>query len=155
MATTLKNLLIVHHSRSGTVQRMAEAVIAGASICKNVHVETLDPLHASIKAVKKADAIIIGTPENFGYMSGAIKFFFEEIYYECLDSSRGLAYALFVAAGNDGNGAVSSIERIIKGLGWKAVAEPIISRDAITEDTLENCRELGMTLSEGLALGLY
>jgi multimeric flavodoxin WrbA len=155
MGTELKNLLIVYHSRSGTVQKMAEAVLAGARTCEQVNVETLDPLNAPIKAVKQADAIIIGSPENFGYMSGAIKFFFEEIYYECLNTSRGLAYALFIAADNDGSGAVSSIERITTGLGWKSVADPIITKDGITKSTLESCKELGMTLSEGLELGLY
>jgi multimeric flavodoxin WrbA len=155
MKTELKNLLIVYHSRSGTVKKMADAVLTGARTCKQINVKIVDPLNTSIQIVKNADAIIIGSPENFGYMSGAIKFFFEEIYYECLNTSRGLAYALFIAADNDGMGAISSIERIVTGLGWKSVAEPIIARNGITDNTLESCKELGMMLSEGLELGLY
>lgn len=134
---------------------MADAVLTGARTCKQINVKIVDPLNTSIQIVKNADAIIIGSPENFGYMSGAIKFFFEEIYYECLNTSRGLAYALFIAADNDGMGAISSIERIVTGLGWKSVAEPIIARNGITDNTLESCKELGMMLSEGLELGLY
>ena len=134
---------------------MADAVLTGARTCKQINVKIVDPLNTSIQIVKNADAIIIGSPENFGYMSGAIKFFFEEIYYECLNTSRGLAYALFIAADNDGMGAISSIERIVNGLGRKSVAEPIIARNGITDNTLESCKELGMMLSEGLELGLY
>ena len=150
-----KKLLIVYHSRSGTVKKMADAIISGARTGTSIEVEVVNPLEANPEQIKSSQAIIIGTPENFGYMSGAIKHFFEEIYYECLESTRGLSYALFVAADNDGSGAVASIEKIITGLGWNDVAQPIICKNGVTQQELEMCRELGMTISAGLELGLY
>lgn len=150
-----KKLLIVYHSRSGTVKKMADAIISGARTGTSIEVEVVNPLEANPEQIKSSQAIIIGTPENFGYMSGAIKHFFEEIYYECLESTRGLSYALFVAADNDGSGAVASIEKIITGLGWNDVAQPIICKNGVTLQELEMCRELGMTISAGLELGLY
>ncbi len=150
-----KKLLIIYHSRSGTVKKMADAIISGARTGTSIEIEVVNPLEANPEQIKSSQAIIIGTPENFGYMSGAIKHFFEEIYYECLESTRGLSYALFVAADNDGSGAVASIEKIITGLGWNDVAQPIICKNGVTQQELEMCRELGMTISAGLELGLY
>jgi multimeric flavodoxin WrbA len=63
-----------------------------------------------------ADAFILGTPENFGYMSGAMKVFLDRVYYDCEGKVDGRAFALFIRAGNDGTGAISSIRRILTGL---------------------------------------
>ena len=148
-------LLIVYHSKSGTVKKMAEAITRGARTESAIKVEVANPFKITPFQVKTSRAIIIGTPENFGYMSGAIKYFYEEIYYECLESTRGLSYALFVAADNDGSGAVSSMKKIITGLGWKDIADPIICKNGVTSKELELCHELGMTIAAGLELGLY
>ena len=93
--------------------------------------------------------------QNFGYMSGAIKDFFERIYYPCLDKTEGLPYALFIRAGNDGLGAKTSIERIIKGLAWRAVQEPLICSGDYQESFHGLCEELGMTMAAGLEAGIF
>jgi multimeric flavodoxin WrbA len=94
---------------------MARAVIAGARHAEIVGVEVRvrDALEADADDVLWADAMIFGTPENFGYMSGAMKYFLDRIYYDCLDRVAGRPYALFIRAGNDGRGAIGSIERIL------------------------------------------
>ena len=102
-----------------------------------------------------ANGIILGTTENFGYMSGAIKDFFERIYYPCLEKTEGLPYSLFIRAGNDGAGARTSMERIIKGLAWKAVQEPLICSGDYREEFLASCEELGMTMAAGLEAGIF
>ena len=116
-------LLIVSHAPSPNTRSLTEAVLRGA---RNPEVEGVDscwvpPLQAGPEDVLGADALILGTTENFGYMSGAMKDFFDRIYYPCLEHTQGLPYALWVRAGNDGAGARSSIERIVSGLRWKAV----------------------------------
>ena len=73
-----------------------------------------------------ADVMAIGTPENFGYMSGMIKDFLERTFYEVEGKLNPLPYALFICAGDDGSGAVRSIERIANGYPFKKVQEPII-----------------------------
>ena len=83
---------------------------------------------------------MLGTPENFGYMSGAIKDFFERIYYPLLDETPGLPYALFVKASTDGDGAVRSVERIVAGLRWKLVMPPIVVVGDLGPDDLERAR---------------
>ena len=61
------------------------------------------------------DAVLLGTTENLGYMSGALKDFFDRTYDDALPLALNLPYALFVSAGNDGTGAVREIERILRG----------------------------------------
>ena len=87
----------------------------------------------------KIDGYIFGTPENFGYMSGALKYFFDRIYYPCLDKVGGRPYALFVRAGNDGSGALSSISRIVTGLAIKEVQEPVLIAGDFDESRLPGC----------------
>jgi multimeric flavodoxin WrbA len=157
MSATTKHLLIVYHSQSGSTARMAEAVIDGArdDAFETIIVRARDALAASADDVLWADAILLGTPENFGYMSGALKYFFDRIYYPCLEHSQGLGYGLFIKAGNDGQGALTAIERIIKGLGWRTLAAPVIVVGDVDPAHLEACRELGMTFAAGLDAGLF
>lgn len=152
-----KRLLIVYHSQSGHTESMAEAVILGArdDAIDGVEVVVKMALVATAADVRAADGIILGTPENFGYMSGAMKVFFDTIYYPCLDHTQGLPYGLFIRAGNDGQGALTSMVRIISGLRWKQVATPIIIAGDFANERLEDCRELGMALAAGLEVGVF
>lgn len=153
----MKRLLMVYHSQSGTTGAMAEAVIGGARDpdIEGVELVLRSPLEAGPDEVRGADGIILGTPENFGYMSGALKYFFDHVYYPCLDDTQGMPYALFVKAGNDGTGAVSSVTRIVTGLRWREVQPPLVVVGEVRAAHLEACRELGMTLAAGLEAGLF
>ena len=120
----MSKLLIVSHTPSENTQVLTDRVVEGArrgSVC----VDLTLPMQTGPEQVLNADGIILGTTENFGYMSGAMKDFFDRIYYPCLDQTRGLPYSLFIRAGQDGLGAQTSIERIVNGLGWRAVQEPL------------------------------
>ena len=151
------NLLIVHHSQSGSTDRMASFVLKGARSeeVSGVDVREKNPLKANSADLLWADALIIGTPENFGYMSGAIKYFLDRVYYPCEGRVDGMAHALFVSAGNDGTGAVASVRRILSGLSMKEVQEPVIAAGGLTDTHLEACEELGMTLAAGLEHGIF
>lgn len=148
---------MVYHSQSGGAETMAEAVITGATDpeIEGVELRIRTPLDASVEDVLWAEALILGTPENFGYMSGALKYFFDRVYYPCLEHTQGLPYGLFVKAGNDGSGAVSSITRITTGLRWREVQEPIVVVGDVESIHLEACRDLGMALSAGLEAGVF
>jgi multimeric flavodoxin WrbA len=136
---------------------MTDAVVDGANddAIEGVEVVRRGAFDATADDVRTCQALIIGTPENFGYMSGAIKDFFERIYYELLDKTPGLPYALFVKASTDGEGAVRSVERIVAGLKWKAVAPPIVVVGDVGPEHLEQCRELGATVAAGLEAGMF
>ena len=153
----MKHLLVVQHSKTGATRALIEAAMDGMRdpAIAGIECRLLAALEASPEDVRWADALLLGTPENFGYMSGALKYFFDSIYYECLDHTQGLPYALIVKAGNDGRGAVRAIERIVSGLAWRGVADPLVVRGELTGEAREAARELGMTLAAGLEAGVF
>ena len=152
-----QHLLIVYHSQSGSTSRMAEAVIRGASsdAVDNVSVRVRKALEADHDDLLWADAFILGTPENFGYMSGAMKYFLDRSYYDCVDRIDGRPYALFVRAGNDGTGAITSLRRILKGLAVREVQDPVLIAGEFDAARLAECEELGMTVAAGLEAGVF
>jgi multimeric flavodoxin WrbA len=152
-----RRLLVVAHVPSRNTRRMTEAVIRGASneAISGVEINVLSPFEAGPEDVGSADAVVLGTTENFGYMSGAMKDFFDRIYYPCLESTQSLPYALFIRAGNDGRGARRSVEGIVSGLGWRAVQAPLICRGPWQDAFLGPCEELGATLAAGLEAGIF
>jgi multimeric flavodoxin WrbA len=152
-----KHLLVVFHSQSGSTTRMADAVISGAQSpeIQGVDVRVKTALEADSDDLLWADAFILGTPENFAYMSGAMKYFLDRSYYDCEGKIDGRSFALFIRAGNDGSGAISSIRRILTGLGVKEVQEPVLIVGDFDNARLADCEELGLTLAAGLEAGIF
>lgn len=117
---------------------------------ENTRVTLKTPLEANSEDVLNCDALLLGTTENFGYMSGQLKDFFERIYYPCLDKTQGKPYALYVHAGNDGQGAKTSVERIVVGLRWKAVQPTLILSGGFRPEFIDDVHDLGMLMAAGL-----
>jgi len=154
--TSLKHLLIVYHSQTGNTAAMAEAVFKGATHSElSLDVRFLRAADAGIDDLLWSDGLILGTPENFGYMSGAIKDFLDRIFYPAEGKVEGLPYCLFISAGNDGRGAVSSVQRISNGFPLKEVQAPLISRGEVTPEMLASCEEFGMMMGAGIETGIF
>ncbi len=151
----MKALLIVYHTHGVKTAQMAEAVARGASTETEVRVIVKRCGDAGPEDVLGADALALGTPENFGYMSGLMKDFLERVFYPCEGKIEGRPWALFVSAGQDGSGAIASVERIVTGLRLKKVREPILALREVTPEILAQCEELGATLAAGLAAGVF
>lgn len=151
-----KRLLIVAHTPSENTQRMLEAVLRGARHpdIENVETHHIAPLQANADDVLAADAIILGTTENLGYMSGALKDFFDRIYYPCLEKTQGRPYALWIRAGHDGTGTRRAVETIVTGLRWRAAREPLVCRGTYQDAFLAQCEELGMYMAASLDAGI-
>ena len=152
-----KVLLIVYHSKSGATERMATAIVEGAleDELNTVEIVAKSAHDADANDLLKANAIILGTPENFGYMSGALKDFFDRTFYEVEGKISPLPYTVFIKAGNDGTGALSAIRRIVKGYPFLESQEPIIVKGEVSPTDIEKCRELGRTFAAALDLGIY
>jgi multimeric flavodoxin WrbA len=149
-------LLITGGQPGGRLERLAEAVIAGAAeFGDEVDLRHRPALLATLADLLWAQAIVIGTPEKFGYMAGAVKDFFDRTYYPAEGKVDGLPFAVFVSAGNDGSGAVTSVERIANGYRWSRVAEPVVIKGDPDDEALARCRELGQTVAAGLAVGVF
>lgn len=148
---------MVAHAPSANTQALVEAVLRGARDPDIDSVETvwIKPLEAQPDDLLQADALILGTTENFGYMSGALKDFFDRCYYPVLEQKQGLPYALYVRAGNDGRGTVDAVTRIVTGMKWNQVQEPRIFRGDFDPSFLLQLEELGMTMAAGLEAGIF
>src|SRR5205814_8994846 len=99
-----------------------------------------------------ADGCLLGTPANLGYMSGALKQFFDQIYYPCLDATRRRPYGLYVHGNNDTGGAVRAAETLVTGLRWRRAQDPVCVVGTPSQPSLDACRELGAALAAGLLL---
>lgn len=152
-----KRLLIVAHVPSPNTQALLDAVLRGARHpeVSGVTVRHVAPLAAGPEEVLAADAVILGTTENLGYMSGALKDFFDRSYYPILEKTQGLPYALYIRAGHDGTGTRRGVETIATGLRWRAVREPLICRGAFQESFITECEELGTLMAAGLEAGIF
>ncbi len=152
-----KTLLIIAHAPSENTRRLRDAAVEGASdpAIESVEVVAKPPLETVPEDVLAARAILLGTTENLGYMSGALKDFFDRCYYPCLEETQGMPYALYVRAGHDGTGTRRGVETITTGLRWRAVREPLICRGAFQESFVDECRELGLLMAAGLDAGVF
>lgn len=152
-----KQLLIVANQPSHNTQHLAQRVLEGASHpdVSGITSTLIQPLDATPEQVLACDGLIIGSTENFGSMAGLIKDFLERIYYPCLENTQGLALGVYVKAGNDGSGAISSIERIVTGLRWVHIQPPLLLQGSYQAHFDDQCHELGMTMAAGLEAGIY
>jgi multimeric flavodoxin WrbA len=149
----MRRLLIVHHTASPAMQAMLEAVVAGAGHEDIVGVEVVirPALTAAAADVLEADGYVLGTPANIGYMSGALKHFFDGIYYPCLEATRRRPYALYVHGASDTGGAVRAVEAIATGLAWRRARPPLSVIGPPDKAALDECRELGAMVAAELA----
>ena len=162
-----KRLLIVAHAPSDNTRALRDAVERGARSETDIEVRVAAPLQAGPDDVLAAQAVILGTTENLGYMSGALKDFFDRSYYPALDRINGRPYASLICAGSDGENAARQIARIATGWRLRTVAEPVIvctraqtpeailAPKTIGMADLAACREIGMAMANGLAAGIF
>jgi multimeric flavodoxin WrbA len=149
----MPTLLIIHHTPSPAMQAMFEAVASGARTdeIENVEVIVRPALTAGAADVLACDGYLLGTPANIGYMSGALKHFFDTIYYPCLEATGRRPYGLYVHGASDTGGAVRAVESITSGLAWHAVRPPVCVTGTPGKTDLEQCWELGALLAATLA----
>ena len=153
----MKHLLIVYHSQSGKTAALAGAVRRGAMHpdIESVEVRLRLAADAGPGDLVWCDAVIFATPENFGYMAGAMKDFLDRTFYPCQGRLEGIPYAVVIGAGNDGAGALAALRRIVRGLALSEAQAPIICRGRIDDGVVARCEALGATMAAGLEIGVF
>jgi len=156
-------LAVIWHSRTGASRAMAAQVAEGAGSRARL-IAAADVVPEDLLV---AGAYVFVCPENLATMSGMMKEMFDRCYYPVLGRIEGRAYATVIAAGSDGAGAQAQIDRIARGWRLKRVAEPmivnlqaqtpqeILAQKTVPSRRLEECRELGVLMGEGLSIGIF
>ena len=145
----MPTLLIVHHTASPATHTLFDAVWSGATdpAITGVDLVARPALTASAVDVLGADGYVLGTPANLGYISGALKHFFDQIYYPCLTTTTGRPFGVYVHGNNDTTGALKAIEVITAGLQWRQAQAPVSVVGAPTPADVDACWELGAAMA--------
>ena len=148
----MPRLLVVHHTPSPSLHAMVGKVVdgAGADGLEEVEVVTGPALSTTASDALAADGYVLVTPANLGTMAGAMKHFFDTVYYPCLDETVGRPFGCAVHGNNDVDGALRDLDRIVTGLGWRQAADHVRVLATPSGDALDACWELGATVAANL-----
>lgn len=159
-------LLVVHHSPTRSMQALTDAVLAGAGddAIEGVEVVERSALEATAEDVLAADGYLLGTPANFGYMSGALKHFFDSTFLhvggalsptgaadESSGTTAGRPFGLYVHGRYDTEGATRSVLSIVTALRWRQAAPVLEVLGEVREEQHDSAYELGGTIAALLA----
>lgn len=158
----MPRLLVVHHSPTRSMQALTDAALAGArdEAIQGVELVVRPALEATAEDVLTADGYVLGTPANFGYMSGALKHFFDSTFLQvggALDASGGGAestgatsgrpFGLYVHGRYDTTGAVRSVLSIVGALGWRQGFEVVEAMGDVEGGHTDRVYELAATIA--------
>ncbi|GAA4801897.1 flavodoxin family protein [Nocardioides caeni] len=151
------------------MQTLLERVVAGAQdddlqASGGVEVVVRPALEANADDVLAADGYVLGTTANFGYMSGALKHFFDSTFLAvggALDdsgapadgagapgsSSAGRPYGLWLHGRYDLTGAERSVQSIVGALGWRQGYDVLGVLGPVDEVAEAAAYELGATIA--------
>ncbi|GAA3531079.1 flavodoxin [Aeromicrobium flavum] len=144
----MARLLVVHHSPTPRLAELTDAVLAGAGdeAIEGVEVVVRTALEATVDDVLAADGYLLGTSANLGYISGALKHFFDSVYNEVREPTAKRPFSYWIRGGYDTIGAERAMESITTGLQWSLAAPPLVFTGDV-EPHLEAATELGGTLA--------
>ena len=151
-----KNILFIHHSPSENTKKLSKLVENKiTNVTPNVNLTILNLIEANTFYFREIDGVIIGTTENFGYMSGLTKDFFDRCYDDLKDKTEGLPIIYYIRAGLDGEGCKVALNKILIGLRWKQVLPPLILKGSWQEGYMKQLEKFALTFASGIELGIY
>lgn len=152
----LKNILFINHSPSTNTIKLSNHIeILTKELNPDINLISLNPFETKTNSFQSIDGVLIGTTENFGYMAGATKDFFDRCYEKLIDKTDGLPVFYYIRAGLDGEGSQVAINKILKGLKWKQVLPPLILKGAWTNNFLDEIEKKSSIFINGIEMGIY
>lgn len=147
----MARILLIHHSPTESTRRIADAALSAARIPDLAELGDLElvevaALQPDIDQVLAADAYVLGTTANFGYISGALKHFFDTVYDHVREPTAGRPFSYWIHGGYDTTGAEKAMEAITTGLGWKLSHDPVVWTGAVEDSHLEQVQEMTATV---------
>ncbi len=145
----MTRLLVVHHSPTQAVRSIADAVLAGThhEAIEGVEIIERQALEATIDDVLSADGYLLGTTANFGYISGALKHFFDTTFNATHEVTTKRPFSYWIHGGYDTTGAENAMKSITTGYGWTLAADPLVFTGEVDDAHLERATELGASLA--------
>lgn len=145
----MPTLLVVHHSPTPLLQEVLNHALEGANdpALEGVDVKVVEALDATIDDLTSADAILLGTSANFGYISGALKHFFDTTFREAQEVTKGLPFSYWIRGGFDTTGAENAMKTITTGYKWELAAEPVVFVGSLDDDISDRLVNLGGTMA--------
>lgn len=145
----MPRLLVVHHSPTPSVRSIADAALEGARLDEIEGVEVVEraALDATIDDVLSADGYLLGTTANFGYISGALKHFFDTTFTATHEITSRRPFTYWIHGGYDTTGAENAMRAITTGYGWTLSAEPLIFTGDVSSHHLDLATELGASIA--------
>lgn len=152
---TTPQLLVLHHSPTPRLRSLLDAVLTGArhEELPPVDIRVVEALSVTIDDFLTADGYLLGTPANFGYMSGAMKHAFDSTYDDTRGKVSRRPFSFWIHGRSDTTGARRSLESITTGLEWRLAAEPVEILRVESDDERDALTELGGTLAALVADG--
>ena len=152
-----KTLLIIAHRPSPNTAVLANAAHAACQNYDDDNIETrcLTPFEVISHDLLRADAVVIGTTENIGYMAGATKDMFDRCYNDWLDCTEAKPIALYIRAGLDGTATHRALTSICSALRWRLVAEPLILKGDWDDQFTKDVSDLCLGVAAGLGMGIF
>ena len=143
----MAKLAIIYHSQSGNTEVMAKAVYEGA-LSSGATASLKKAAEATSNDLIDCDAVILGTPNYFSYMAGAMKDFFDRVFYATRGKVDDKPYATFSSAGGGGKGTLDSVDGICHSLRLKKAFDSVIAAGKPSPEVLEEYKELGRKLAQ-------
>ena len=152
-----KTLMIIAHRPSPNTASLADAALTA---CQNYHdsdIETLclTPFDVTAIDLINADAVVIGTTENIGYMAGATKDMFDRCYNDWLDQTEAKPVGIYIRAGLDGSATKRALTGICTGLRWRLIAEPLILKGSWEDRFCKDVADLCLGMAAGIDAGIF
>ena len=90
----MPKILISYYSKSGNTKKMAQGILQGIEVIKDIHGKILSTSETTIDDLFDSDAIIIGSPTYFGTMAAPVKKLIDESvkYFGKLEGKIGGAF---------------------------------------------------------------